>query len=296
MNVHEEEHSGRPQEAITEQTVAKVEKAIQFDRRATFDELQEEVNVSRGTLFTIIHDHLGFSKICSRFVPRFLTPEMKERRLRACLENWDTVKNKGELFLKSIITVDETPLSLYIPESRKESKTWHQKGDAVPLKMRSGTSHRKALMLTVFWSYHGIHKLDFLPSGPSIDAEYYFKLIVDCSNQLRLDFPRKKNWFFLQDNAPIHTAHKSMETIASVNWTALNHPPYSPDLSPSDFALFTKLKEHLHGTHFDDANELEADVRQYFESLEKDFFENSFINLGFRWESCIGVSGSYFEK
>jgi hypothetical protein len=31
--------------------------------------------------------------------------------------------------------------------------------------------------------------------------------------------------------------------------TVLEHPPYSPDLAPSDFSLFPKIKEILKGNH-----------------------------------------------
>jgi len=33
-------------------------------------------------------------------------------------------------------------------------------------------------------------------------------------------------------------------------WTALEHPPYSPDLSPCDYHMFGPLKEALGGTAF----------------------------------------------
>ncbi|KAJ4443915.1 hypothetical protein ANN_05702 [Periplaneta americana] len=45
---------------------------------------------------------------------------------------------------------------------------------------------------------------------------------------------------FHQDNAP---SHKSLVTMAA--FELLRHPPYSQDLTPSDFRLFPKLKEHL---------------------------------------------------
>jgi len=35
-----------------------------------------------------------------------------------------------------------------------------------------------------------------------------------------------------------------------VKFTVVPHPPYSPDLAPSDFWLFPKLKEMLKGQHF----------------------------------------------
>jgi len=43
---------------------------------------------------------------------------------------------------------------------------------------------------------------------------------------------------------------KTVEHIANLGWTVLPHPPYSPDLAPSDFHLFGPMKDGLRGQHF----------------------------------------------
>jgi histone-lysine N-methyltransferase SETMAR len=40
----------------------------------------------------------------------------------------------------------------------------------------------------------------------------------------------------------------------------LDHPPYIPDLAPSDFHLFLHLKKNLAGKKFDDADEVQEEV------------------------------------
>ena len=40
------------------------------------------------------------------------------------------------------------------------------------------------------------------------------------------------------------------DAIQRLEFSVLPHPPYSPDLTPSDFHLFPKLKEHLKGQRF----------------------------------------------
>jgi histone-lysine N-methyltransferase SETMAR len=40
-----------------------------------------------------------------------------------------------------------------------------------------------------------------------------------------------------------------------VKWDILDHPPYSPDLAPSNFHLFLHLKKHIAGKKFDDDDE-----------------------------------------
>jgi len=43
-------------------------------------------------------------------------------------------------------------------------------------------------------------------------------------------------------------------------WDILDHPPYSPNLAPSDFHLFLRLKKHLAGKKFDDDDEVQEEV------------------------------------
>jgi hypothetical protein len=51
------------------------------------------------------------------------------------------------------------------------------------------------------------------------------------------------------DNASPHNSRRCQECLEAHRVTRLQHPPYSPDLSPSDFFLFGYLKERL--TDFD---------------------------------------------
>jgi hypothetical protein len=51
----------------------------------------------------------------------------------------------------------------------------------------------------------------------------------------------------LHDSARPHTANRRRDLLRRYNWEVLDHPPYSPDLAPSDFHLFGPLKKHLGG-------------------------------------------------
>ncbi|GBM34890.1 hypothetical protein AVEN_132460-1, partial [Araneus ventricosus] len=42
-------------------------------------------------------------------------------------------------------------------------------------------------------------------------------------------------------------ARATQKHIESFVWEQMNHPPYSPDLAPSDFQLFLHLKRFLSG-------------------------------------------------
>jgi len=61
----------------------------------------------------------------------------------------------------------------------------------------------------------------------------------------------------LHDNAPAQISPDEQARIKDIGFEQLSHPPYSPDLAPSDFYLFRHLKQQLHGTRFFDDDELE---------------------------------------
>ena len=46
----------------------------------------------------------------------------------------------------------------------------------------------------------------------------------------------------LHDNAPAHRTIATQEKLAYLGFQYLDHPPYSPDLAPSDYHLFPGLK------------------------------------------------------
>ena len=72
---------------------------------------------------------LGIRKFCSRFVPYFLSAEMCEKRLLCCRDNIRIYEELGDQMLDNIVTEDETPLSLYVPEDRRSSKEWKLPGE-----------------------------------------------------------------------------------------------------------------------------------------------------------------------
>jgi len=68
----------------------------------------------------------------------------------------------------------------------------------------------------------------------------------------------------IHDNALSHTAAAMQNLIMIFGWEQFDHPPYSPDLAPSDFYLFLHLKSFLPGRWFHEDNEVKEDVTMCF--------------------------------
>jgi hypothetical protein len=76
----------------------------------------------------------------------------------------------------------------------------------------------------------------------------------------------------------------------------MEHPPYSPDLTPSDFHLFGPLKHHVSGERFPDNDAVERAVHAWFQQQPKEFYATAFQGLVKRWDKCLNLCGDYVGK
>ncbi|GBO45656.1 hypothetical protein AVEN_56538-1 [Araneus ventricosus] len=79
-------------------------------------------------------------------------------------------------------------------------------------------------------------------------------------------------------------------------WSVLQHPPYSPDLSPSGFHLFGPLKQHLGGKYFADDDVVQHEVLLWMRQQPNEFYAAGIGVLIKRWDKCINIGGDYVEK
>ncbi|EGI67992.1 Mariner Mos1 transposase, partial [Acromyrmex echinatior] len=54
---------------------------------------------------------------------------------------------------------------------------------------------------------------------------------------------------FLYDNARPHVAKVVKKYLETLKWDVLPHPPYSPNIAPSDYWLFRRMQHDL-ASHF----------------------------------------------
>ncbi|PSN56299.1 hypothetical protein C0J52_22816 [Blattella germanica] len=54
----------------------------------------------------------------------------------------------------------------------------------------------------------------------------------------------------LHDNARSHTAAAVRDLLRHWQWEILEHPPYSTDMSPCDYDIFSKVKEPQQGNRY----------------------------------------------
>jgi hypothetical protein len=107
----------------------------------------------------------------------FLTADQKRNRIKIteqCLERFS--KNKTDC-VRRFITMDETWIHHYTPESKQQSKQWTETACSAPKKTRSVPSAGK-VTASVFWVAEGILFIDYLEKGKTITSEYYSNLLT----------------------------------------------------------------------------------------------------------------------
>ncbi|GBP43546.1 Mariner Mos1 transposase [Eumeta japonica] len=99
---------------------------------------------------------------------------------------------------------------------------------------------------------------------------------------------------FLQHNASVHTARVSRQALKDTGFSEIDHPPYSPDLAPSDYFLFSNLKKELRGRRFVDDNQMKMVVESHFDCKEKEYFLGALKALYTRFSSPLSENGYLF--
>ena len=155
-------------------------------------------------------------------------------------------------------------------------------------------------MLCTWWNIDGIIYFGFVPNGRAVDAELYSEQIERVYEILRLKYPalvNRKLVLYQHDDAPAHRARLTRDKIRTLDGIEiLPHPPYSPDIAPSDYGLFRSMEHFLRGTRFDIVDEVEEACRRFFASKSKNWFRGKIRQLAIRWLKVIENNGNYFEE
>ena len=63
---------GQAHVVITQESIAAVNSLVRENRRITTRKIADSLSVSKGTIDTILHEHLQYSKVCAQWIPKHL--------------------------------------------------------------------------------------------------------------------------------------------------------------------------------------------------------------------------------
>ena len=137
-----------------------------------------------------------------------------------------------------------------------------------------------------------------VPKGSSVTGKFYresfLTQLVDLYQKHR---PRTsvRGIKLLHDNVPTHKSVTVQKYLKEFGLDVLDHPSYSPDLSPCDFWLFPRLKEMLVGHCFESRCGIGSAVYQCLQHIPKEDYLAAFRKWVDQCKMRVEADKAYFE-
>ena len=93
-----------------------------------------------------------------------------------------------------------------------------------------------------------------------------------------------------------HVAKVVKTYLETLKWEVLPHPPYSPDVAPSDYHLFRSMAHGLADQHFRSYEEVKNWIDSWIASKDDQFFRRGIRTLPERWEKVVASDNTLNHK
>jgi len=166
----------RPKTVTTPEITDQFHELILEDWQNSAKSIAEQLGISHEQVGSIIHKDLDMRKLSTKWVPKCPSTDQKCQWYQSSEQLLEFFWQDPNDFLSCLVTVDETWLYHYDPETKQQSMEWQQSGSLRPKKFRVQKSVGKVLA-SFFWDQDGILLIIF-QRAKTINAEYYSSLLV----------------------------------------------------------------------------------------------------------------------
>jgi len=146
---------GRLRTVTIQEIIDQIHELILEDRRISAKSITEQLGISHERVGSIIHEDLDMRKLSAKWVPKCLNADHKRQRCHSCEQLLEFFRRDPNDFLSRLMTMVETWLYQYDPETKQQSMQWRHRGSPHPKKFRVQKSVRKVLA-SIFWDQDGI--------------------------------------------------------------------------------------------------------------------------------------------
>lgn len=291
INFERKKGQGRKKVSDYRERLKKVEDAIKSNRYISFDGLETETGIPRGSIENIIKKELKVKKLKSIWVPFALTQSQKNQRLKWCQDQIELYQNGESQMIKYIITGDETWMFFKTCYSGNKRRWMFSDEDYPRLPKMKPTVKKR--MYCIFFNSKGPVQISYQSQNDTFTSVHYIQSLTEAA--LNLSNFASPKIILHQDNCAVHMSNICKEYYARNRIQLMGHPAYSPDLAPCDFWLFKILKKEFRGKEFDNEDDLAAAVYEYLGSIPTEEYEKCFKEWFIRMKKCIQANGEYFE-
>lgn len=261
----------------------------------------QELTIKRTTLRRILHKDLSMTPYKVQLVQE-LKPRDHPMRFR--FAKWANNQLAADVeFHRKIIFSDEAHFHLSGYVNKQNCRIW---GTENPHAVAEKPMYpQKVTVWCGFWS-RGIVGPFFFENADekavTVNGERYRAMINDylfpALAQENLD-----NIWFQQDGAPCHTAHSTIDLLATVfgnriisRNSPIEWPPRSCDLTPLDYYLWGAVKDKCYANAPATIQDLKANIRTTMAEILPQTIENVLTNWTNRTAYCEASRGSHLNE
>ena len=126
-----------------------------------------------------------------KVVVRLLTVDQKQQRIDNSEHYLQQFKCNKKEFLHKYVTMEETWIHHFTPESNWQSAEWTAAGESC-LKWPVMQTSAGKILVFVFWDPQGTFIIDYFEKGRTINSEYYIALLVHLKEEIKKQPQMKK--------------------------------------------------------------------------------------------------------
>jgi len=119
---------GRPKTVTTPEIIDQIHELILEDRRISAKSIAEQLGLSREWVGAINRENLDKRKLSAKWVPKCLNGNQKRQRCQSSEQLLKFFRSDPNDFLSRLVTMDETWLYHYDPETKQQSMEWWHSG------------------------------------------------------------------------------------------------------------------------------------------------------------------------
>jgi len=248
---------------------------VESDPRQTLREMATILDISHGAVRQQLNK-MGKVLREGIWIPKDLRPFQLKNRMTIA----SSLITRQEItpFLRDIVTGDEKWV-MYV--NVKKRKQYLSRGQT-PLGNAKTDLNTVKIMLCVWWTINGIVHWELLPPNSTVDSNVYCQQLDIVNYALLKKYPalvNRRRVLLLHDNARPHVSKVTQNKIKDLGWEVLPHPPYSPDIAPTDYHLFRSLQHYLTNKRYANEDDVKYDIQIFFDQKPREFYRRGIESL-----------------
>ena len=287
------DHEKNEEKNINEERIKLIEETLIDFPFLSLKQIAMKTNIPKTTVFRILTQDLHYASKHLKWIPYELKSSQKVMRINLSNQLLKILQEEKKTNYNFIITGDESWFYL----SSDYERQWIP-FDQKPSKRARKMIGSKKFMFTIFWNPNGFLIVKVLPKDVTFNEDYFINEILEPINKLTASMRNQtgKKLILHYDNARPHTSKKVLEYLESHNMYRAPHPPFSPDIAPSDFFLIGYIKNLLIGKSFRSPEQLLSAINEILRDIQKKMLMDAFSEWEKRLSYLTSSDGDYIES